>query len=225
MITKKKLRTRNKEGIIEMSHIFLSHSKKDISIIDTFKQAFSSSNVKPILMEYENFQNPPWKEIQNKIRTSSALFVLLGPNLKNSDYTQNWVSYEVGIADSFNKPIWVFEDINNQILFPIPHVNNYLIYDPSLTESLEYLQTIIKSYAISSVGALGGLMLTAAITSNPLVLIAGTLLGSKIGIPTKPAGTKIICPYFDCKITFEFYNNNQTIRCPSCRRTLTCRPI
>jgi len=206
-----------------MSSIFLSHSQNDKSLIDVFLQAFSGTTVRPILMEYEKFQNPPWNEIQNKIQMASALFVLLGNNLKSSDYTQNWVSYEVGLADGLRRQIWVFEDINNEVIFPIPHIHHYLMYDSNDRSSLNYLKQIIASYAVNPVGAIAGLVLTAALVSNPIGWILGGLIGSKVGVPTRPSGVNLQCGYQDCKVQFKFYNENKTIRCPSCRRTFTWR--
>jgi len=213
MITKKRR--------LNMTNIFISHSQKDKEIIQIFRNAFNGTKVNPILLEYERYSNPPWREIKNRIQSSSALFVLLGQNIKSSDYTQNWISYEVGIADSFNKPIWIFEDINNEILFPIPNVNHYLLYNPVQPESLLYLKTVISSYAVNPLASLGGILLAAAITTNPIAILAAGLIGSKVGIPSKPQGTKLICVYHDCQVTFEFYNNNTQFNCPSCRRPLT----
>ena len=105
-----------------MQQIFLSHSKADYEIINIFRNSFEGTEVHPILMEYEQFSNPPWLAIRNNIENSSGLFVLLSNNLKISDYTQNWVSYEIGIADEANREIWMFEDVNNQVIFPIPNV-------------------------------------------------------------------------------------------------------
>lgn len=107
-----------------MTNIFLSHSKEDYNIINVFRNAFNGTEVHPILMEYEKFSNPPWTAIKNTIEKSSTIFVLLSNNLKISDYTQNWVSYEVGVAGEANKEIWVFEDISNQVIFPLPSDSN-----------------------------------------------------------------------------------------------------
>jgi len=143
-----------------MTTIFLSHSKHDSNIIDIFRQSFAGTNVNPVLMEFEQFTNPPWLDIKRNIENSRALFVLLSSNLKISDYTQNWVSYEIGIAVEANKQVWVFEDVNNQTIFPIPQVHHYMRYNPFQNESLNYLQTIVRSYGLNSQGALGLGLLT-----------------------------------------------------------------
>ena len=181
-----------------MQNIFLSHSKSDSSIINVFRNAFDGTEVKPTLMEYENFPNPPWSTIKNSIETSSALFVLLSNNLKISDYTQNWVSYEVGVADEARKEIWVFEDINNQAIFPLPKVSHYMLYSPYHQDSLNYLKTIIRSYALNIGGAVGLGLLSLIAFSNPIVALLGVAIGSQINIPSKPVGTMITCNYPNC---------------------------
>src|SRR5688500_12969033 len=102
-----------------MSSIFLSHSSRDRNVVSYFQGAFNGTNVTPFLMEYESYQNPPWSVIRQAIVQSSTLFLLLGPNLNSSPYTQHWVSYEVGVADANAKQIWVLEDIRNSTHFPV----------------------------------------------------------------------------------------------------------
>ena len=201
-----------------MQQIFLSHSKADYEIINIFRNSFEGTEVHPILMEYEQFSNPPWLAIRNNIENSSALFVLLSNNLKISDYTQNWVSYEIGIADEANREIWMFEDVNNQVIFPIPNVHHYMLYNPAQWDSLNYLKTIIHSYALNLKGALGLGLLTYLALTNPALAILGALVGSKINVPNKPVGIAIACPYRNCNVSFQYHSIVQVIRCPSCRQ-------
>src|SRR5262249_49752769 len=128
-----------------MQTIFISHSQKDTDLVNLFRSAFDPNHVTPILMEYESFSLPAWRAIKSKIQGSSALFVLLSSNLKSSDYTQNWVSYEIGVADAAGREIWVFEDISNQVHFPLPKADHYMVYDPMNDPSMQYLRTIIQS--------------------------------------------------------------------------------
>lgn len=203
-----------------MTNIFLSHSKSDYSIIDVFKSSFSGTDVNPILMEYEKFVNPPWSSIKNSIKNSSALFVLLSKNLKISDYTQNWVSYEVGVADEASKEIWVFEDINNQAIFPLPKVSHYVLYSASDIDSLNYLRAIIRSYALNYNAAVGLGLLSLLAFTNPVVALIGVALGSKLNIPNKPIGVTLQCGHGNCGITFQYHSLVENIRCPSCRQPL-----
>lgn len=185
-----------------------------------FQNAFNETNVNPFLMEYENYQNPPWQVIKNAIVKSSALFLLIGPNLNTSPYTQNWVSYEVGLADALNKQIWVLEDIQASINFPIPNAHHCLLYSSTDRNSLYYLQTVIKSYSKNVGGALLGGLVGVALSTNPLALIAGLLIGSQLNVPARPMGEKLQCAYPDCKIVFEYHNIQKQFHCPACRRGL-----
>jgi len=49
-------------------------------------------------------------------------------NPPNRHYTQNWVTFEVGVAAGCNKPVLVLEEINNITDFPIPYVSDYYQY-------------------------------------------------------------------------------------------------
>lgn len=203
-----------------MTSIFLSHSQHDYNVVNIFRSAFDGSDVHPILMEYEKFSNPPWFAIKNNIENSRALFVLLSNNLKISDYTQNWVSYEVGIADEANKEIWVFEDVNNQVIFPIPKVNHYVLYNAANQDSLNYLRTIIRSYALNYDAAVGLGLFSLLAFANPAVALLGALAGSQIDIPNRPIGVSVQCFYSNCRIVFQYHNLLTNIHCPSCRQPL-----
>ena len=166
--------------------IFLSHSSNDRNVVSFFQNAFSGTNVNPFLMEYENYRNPPWSVIRKGILESSTLFLLLGPNLNSSPYTQNWVSYEVGVADASDKQVWVLEDIQSSVPFPIPNAHHYLLYNSTDSNSLQYLQTVIRSYSKNLGGALLGGLAGLALSTNPLVALAGLIVGSQLNVPPRP---------------------------------------
>lgn len=203
-----------------MQQIFLSHSQKDAPIVMTFRNAFAGTDVSPILMEYEKYINPPWQVIKQNIAASSALFVLLSPNLRVSPYTQNWVSYEVGLADQAGREIWVFEDVNNEVIFPLPNAHHYVLYDARQPQSLAYVRNIINSHAFNLGGALLAGLMTYGVTADPIVTLVGALIGSKIGVPAKPIGYKVQCPYANCGLIFQYHNTRDIILCPSCRQPM-----
>ena len=120
----------------------------------------------------------------------------------NTDYTQNWVSYEVGVADEASRETWVFEDVNNQAIFPIPKVNHYVLYSANNQDSLNYLKTIIRSYALNYDAALGLGLLSLLAFSNPIVAILSAAIGSQINIPNRPVGSSIRCGHSNCGIYF-----------------------
>jgi hypothetical protein len=80
-------------------------------------------------------------------RECAALFVLLGRNLQRPptstpQFTHNWVSFEVGIAAGIGKPIWVFEEYNTEIKFPVPYVTDYGQYQIGRVEYLRYYSNL-----------------------------------------------------------------------------------
>ncbi|MGQ0772594.1 MAG: hypothetical protein ACT4NT_07480 [Nitrososphaerota archaeon] len=104
-------------------------------------------------MEWENLDNKyAGKEISDIIRgsllgeTVSGVIVLLGRNLQNPatswqntsysfqpasqtptsyQHMHNWVNFEVGVSAGVRKPVVVFEEYNQFIMFPIPYVTDY----------------------------------------------------------------------------------------------------
>lgn len=126
--------------------IFISHSRFDTDILIPFDEIFAGTNVRRIRVEFESYELPPWIFIRDSILRSSAVFLLLGPNVNQSPYTQNWISYEVGLACGLNKPVWVFERIDQPINFPIPFLNHYMLYNPDIPEHSDYIRNIINGY-------------------------------------------------------------------------------
>jgi predicted Zn-ribbon and HTH transcriptional regulator len=129
----------------KLPQIFVSHSRRDIRILDFFAKAFASTGVKWKCMEFEDMQRPQSKEINKQVQNSIATFLLLGPNVKNSDHTQNWIAFEVGLSCAYKKRVWVFEEMGSKINFPIPYVTDYVRYDLDRI-SFDDIRGIIESY-------------------------------------------------------------------------------
>ena len=135
----------------KFAQIFVSHSRKDTKILDFFAKAFATTGVKWKCMEFENMQfedmpRPQSEEINKQVKNSIATFLLLGPNVKNSDYTQNWIAFEVGLSCAYGKSVWVFEEVGSKINFPIPYVTDYVRYDLNEAISFNEIRKIIESY-------------------------------------------------------------------------------
>ena len=103
-----------------MVQIFVSHSQHDKDIRASFDTVFARTGVKSVCMEFEQMRSPKWHEIMNTVNASQAVFLLLGPNVRISIHTQNWIAFEVGLSCAFKKEVWVFEQEGANIEFPIP---------------------------------------------------------------------------------------------------------
>lgn len=114
---------------------------------DYFLKIFGLAGVQAVSVEFEDFPPPPWKFIKDQMFSSDALFLLIGPNvIDRGIYTQNWISYEVGLASQLGKEIWVFEQIGVPVRFPVPYLDDYVLYDPRNSEHLAYIRHTIETY-------------------------------------------------------------------------------
>jgi hypothetical protein len=108
--------------------IFISHSADDMEIIRFFREAFDDTKVRPVTMEYEKWSRgnqPNWEWIAREIRRSRALFVILTKSVVSKVQTQNWISFEIGVAAGTipQRPVYVFKE--EDIKFPVPYLNHY----------------------------------------------------------------------------------------------------
>jgi hypothetical protein len=200
-------------------------------MLQQFLKAFASSPVKAYLAEFEKeFKLPAAPELQKEIDKSVALFLVLSPAVLSSQYTENWVTWELGVASRAKKEIWVFEDPAQPVVFPIPHVTNYVPFDSSSRPDFQLLQQIIDSYREIRDYAVWGMALGAllgAIVKGK----EGAFMGGLFGFVTGPAIKKIIspalygiditCPYPNCQASYTLRGFVDTFPCPVCRQRIT----
>lgn len=176
--------------------IFISHSQYDQDIRKFFDEIFSGRYVRSVRLEFERYEPPAANFILNQIRTSDALFVLLGPNITREPATKIWVGFETGAAASIQPPkeIWVFEPIQSApIPFPVPFLHHYMLYDFSSQEHRDYITRVVRSYE----------------AWIPVLRQTPTGLGL----------TR--CGYRDCQAPYYLHTDVKNYSCPVCRRPLT----
>jgi len=133
--------------------VFMCHTQLDKATCDRFDNAVARVGIDAFRSEYENLAVPAWKTISKEIKQSMALFLLVGPELVNAQsllqkdwvYTQNWISYEIGLASAMNKDIWVICD-NVDTNFPIPHLNNYAHIGQVDTVAGGFMTFVLENY-------------------------------------------------------------------------------
>lgn len=159
---------------------------------DYFLKIFGIEGVQAVSVEFEYFPPPPWQFIKRQMLESSALFLLLGPNvIDRGIYTQNWISFEVGLACQLNKEIWVFEQMDIPVRFPVPYLSHYLLYNPNNRGHLDYIRDIIRAYKF-------------------------TPLFRRI-----PAGyANVTCTNSGCRVNFIMHTEMEEFECPSCRKRM-----
>lgn len=143
--------------------IFMSHTNLDTVFCDDFDRVVARVGAKVFRSEFENIASPSWKTIREEMRRSCALFLLVGAKLVESQaksensveekqkwkYTQNWISYEVGLACQLGIDVWVICD-NLEINFPVPYLNNYEIWgirnSGQPKENFEFYRKVLQNY-------------------------------------------------------------------------------
>jgi hypothetical protein len=146
------------------------------------------------------------------------MFVLLSPHLSGTAYTQNWVSYEVGLACGLNKPVWVYEHLQDPVQFPIPYLTDYVLYEPQNREHLDAIKRLVESYdpTPSLAGLVLGGLIGGAISGGPGAGV-GAVMGAAAFQP-KAQGTPLRCPHQNCGVQFRLHTWIQQLQCPACRQ-------
>ena len=174
-----------------MTRIFLAHSQGDEDIRDFFIKIGGLAGVEVKAMEFETLASPAWGTIRTWLFLSNVLFVLLGEKIIDKGiFTQNWISFEIGIAcgmyQTSRKDVWVFEPIQYNVRFPVPFLDHYMLYDIDDVNSMNYIRAIMEGY--------------------------------KSFFKRIPQGfTDITCPC--CQVTFKLHTQIQEFNCPACRQT------
>ena len=108
-------------------------------------------------------RNPrdPQTELEQNIRRSEAVFVVLSPHVLKSVHTHSWVAAESGLARGAGIPVFVFEDWEDDVDFPVPFADFYarihrnadnqrwlrgLVQEENYRSNLETLQPLTCPY-------------------------------------------------------------------------------
>lgn len=174
--------------------VFISHSRYDPNL-DFFHKVFSAVPITAIWMEFEDITAPPYLSIRDNVNKSDALFVLLSEHLVDKQHTNNWVSFEVGLAANRTKvfekdsknlniqglDVYVFEPIDQHIAFTVPYFTHFMRYRNN---------------------------------DQAFIWLRNMLRGNKLST----SGFSIHCPWASCKIEFNYLSRFYTdsYYCPAC---------
>jgi len=146
------------------TQVFLSHTKLDEESCAKFDSLAARVGLRVFRSEFETIRAPAWKTIQHEINNSAALFLLVGKELvkaqasSESDdaareqwkFTQNWISYEVGVACQRGIDVWVVCDQGRkrEVNFPVPYLNNYTVHGLQLTDERKrkFMKWVFEAY-------------------------------------------------------------------------------
>jgi len=185
-----------------MAKIFYSHTKNDKEFCDEFDKVCARVGIAAFRSELEEIEYPAWKRILNEINQSVAIFLMVGKELVKSQelndpgwkFTQNWISYEIGIACQRGIDVWaVCEDV--LINFPMPYINNYCTANIARHGTFRYFKKFIL----------------------PLYKQGNSFSFPYIDLRGKNIG--VTCPHKDCKAEFNLHltlEPGSVITCPQC---------
>jgi hypothetical protein len=185
----------------------MSHTKLDKDFCDRFDVIAAREGVKVFRSEFEEFKQPAWRTIKEAIEESSIMFLMVGEELvkaqelssnspkinENWKHTQNWISYEVGLACYKGMDVWVICD-SVKINFPVPYLNNYVLWGikPSEANDLKWWRNLFQLFAKGTTCPIGS-------------------------VPEK----EVTC--INCGAIFNLHSNvhpRASITCPSCLKEL-----
>jgi hypothetical protein len=139
--------------------IFISHTKRDDDFCNRLDTIAARVGIPAFRSEFEDIKPPSWVTIRNEINNSSALFLMVGKELvkaqEQSDasveesekwkYTQNWISYELGLACNRGIDVWVICD-SVDINFPVPYLNNYDLWGIKTGDNRAFYRSVLENY-------------------------------------------------------------------------------
>jgi hypothetical protein len=160
-------------GFSMATSVFMSHTKLDKEFCDKFDIAAARIGIEVFRSELEDISPPAWKNIKQKMEQSSAMFLLVGKRLVEAQamseftaqyreewkHTQNWIAYEVGLACQKAIDVWVICD-SVYINFPVPYLNNYVIYGLEqypADQKLLFIRDVLSHYKKNEIFPLGAL--------------------------------------------------------------------
>lgn len=204
-----------------MAKIFISHSKRDRDLIKGMAKVLVNIGHSPIIEEFipEPKKEPiPYEEIRKNLDLSNYVFLFLTDNIVLTEYTRNWVMFEVGLAASTTKRLFVFERAGIPVPYPIPYFTDYMIFDKDSTNDILDIQALSKKIDKTAKNVFKGVAIGGALglPFGPLVLIILALTGGFLGASKSQKILKVKCPH--CQVSFNYYSPKYSkFKCPACR--------
>lgn len=207
-----------------MATIFISHSRRDEDLVTAMAKVLRNIGHTPIIEEFipeEEKEPVPYEEIRKNVNLSQYVFLFLTDNIVATEYTHNWVAFEVGLSASATKRLFVFERAGVPVPYPIPYLTDYMIFDADSTNDILDIQALskkINEVPKEIVGAgLGALL---GLPFGPLGLILGGLGGGLLGASATEQILRVQCPY--CGVSFNYYSPQYIhFSCPACRKGIS----
>ena len=199
-------------------NIFVSHSRRDLDLINEVKRALGVVDYSPII--YEDLPpdlkaGPDMTNIKNLINQSELVFIFLTQNAFSTNHTLTWIQYEDHISSMMNKPVILFQSINQPPVSPVIYFTDLVPVQFPLLDTIT-MQSIAKSFKSSGALLRGGAGALLGSLFGPI----GALLGFFGGLLTTPqsplAKVPVVkCP--KCNYNYRYWGSvGSFFYCPYC---------
>lgn len=203
--------------------VFLSHSRKDVGLVQIVKNALKVLNFKSVIYEelpQELKYGSDMDNIKNLIDQSEIVFLFITRNVSVSQHTTVWVQYENHISAIDRKPLIVFQRTGEQPEFPIIYFTDVISIGDGAVDLLR-IQQVSKAFqsGYPIARGLGGVAI--GMILGPIGVIAGGLIGLAT-TPESPLNNvpTVKCP--NCKKTYRYWGlSGSSFYCPNCLINLT----
>lgn len=211
-----------------MTKIFISHSKKDAQLVENIKQFLENVGHTPIIEEFipqEKQRAIPYEEITDNVKKSEWVFLFLTDNIVETEYTRNWVSFEIGVASCVCNKVFVFERLGKPLSYPIPYVTDYVLFNPDKVNDILQIQKFAKNLGKNnSKSVLAGLGAGAVIGSvaGPIGIVIGSIFGLLSGhVLSSDSQEPYNITCIHCNTHFNYHSPGiKNFNCPCCRKPL-----
>jgi len=204
---------------------FLSHSSKDLKIVNSIYKVCQRSKIHPNIAEFEKIEQGKLgaEEIRDMIYRSELFLMFLSENVINDKdyrktiYTQNWVNFELGCVyaqkKETKKSIYVFEPFQ-QLHFPIPYLDYYVLIDPNYEPHWDFVEDLF-TMEVSFDQIVTSLM-------GQIFSTIDRLKGHPLQRPSDYRGFKIY--HKECGAKYTLLSKPEQWYCPKCRRLTNWMP-
>lgn len=198
--------------------VFVSHSRKDIDIINEVKRALTIVDFSPIV--YEDLPKdlkvgPDMTNIWNLISQSDLVFIFLTQNAFSTNHTLTWIQYEDHISSMMSKPVILFQAINQPPIWPVIYFTDLVPVQFPFLDSVA-MQGIAKSFKSSGALIRGGAGALLGSLFGPLGALLG-LLGGLLTTPQSPLAKVPVIKCTKCNHSYRYWGGAGSLfYCPYC---------
>lgn len=112
-----------------MVNVFVSHSSRDVDLIDPLNNYLKKNNVKPELLEFNIEGRAPLSKIEKHMTDSAACLLVWSKNVDSRQTTRDIINAEIACAHSKNLPIYAFIEKDTSPPWFLQEITDYTQFE------------------------------------------------------------------------------------------------